>query len=51
MTYDIYKFRASVDVRDGFDKTFEKLCAAVRAFVKGHTGIELGTSDFDDGHI
>lgn len=51
MTYDIYKFRAEVDTSGGFDKTYEKLCAVIRQFVKEQTGIDIGASDYDDGGV
>lgn len=51
MTYDIYKFRASVDISGGFEESFEKMCSAIRNFVKGQTGVVLGKAAFDDGHI
>lgn len=51
MTYDIYKFRASVDVTGGFEKAFEKMCSVVQNFVKGQTGVVLGNAAFDNGHV
>ena len=51
MTYDIYKFRSSVDITGGFEKAFEKMCSVVQNFVKGQTGVVLGNAAFDNGHV
>ena len=39
MTYDIYKFRMSVDITGGFKKAFEKMCSVVRNFTNGRRAL------------
>jgi len=51
MTYDIYKFRASVDISKGFDVAFEKLCSVVLQFVKEQTGVDMDAAISEDGRV